>query len=245
MLAWTASHEWSHDINRNRPTRLDSMMVLGLVVLGLGLARSWPPLVVVTAASLCVALGAGLPVTQWLAVLGGQFRQNRFVALAWLVLPLIGVLERHGLQHHARTMMQRLHQMRATALLILYLLIRQLGAALGLASLGGQAQMVRPLVLPMAQAALERDGPCPPCVLQQLAAHAAAVDNIGLFFGEDVFMAMGSILLAQAVLVQQGLAVEPWQLAIWSIPTALAAAAIHSARLLALGRAWRRSMAGR
>jgi uncharacterized membrane protein len=221
------------------------IMLLGLMVLGLGLARSWPPLIVVTAASLSVALGAGLPVMQWLEVLGGQFSQNRFVALAWLVLPLIGVLERHGLQHHARAMMQRLYALRAPVLLILYLLIRQLGAALGLASLGGQAQMVRPLVLPMAQAALERDGPCPPCTLQQLAAHAAAVDNIGLFFGEDVFMAMGSILLAQAVLVQQGLAVEPWQLAMWSIPTAVAASAIHGTRLLFLGRAWQRDMGSR
>lgn len=222
------------------------MMLLGLAVLGLGLARSWPPLAVVTAASLCVALGAGLPVAQWLDILGGQFSQNRFVALAWLVLPLIGVLERHGLQHHARAMMQRLHQPRAAALLILYLLIRQLGAALGLASLGGQAQMVRPVVLPMAQAALEKEGqPCAPHILQQLAAHAAAVDNIGLFFGEDVFMAMGSILLAQAVLVQQGLAVEPWQLAMWSIPTAVAASAIHGARLLVLGRAWRHDMGDR
>ena len=220
-------------------------MLLGLVVLGLGLARSWPPLAVVTAASLCVALGAGLPVTQWLDILGGQFSQNRFVALAWLVLPLIGVLERHGLQHHARTVMQRLHRMGPATLLLAYMLIRQLGAALGLASLGGQAQMVRPVVVPMAQAALEKEGPCPACILQQLAAHAAAVDNIGLFFGEDVFMAMGSILLAQAVLVQQGLPVQPWQLAMWSIPTALAAAAIHGARLLLLGRAWRRGMRDR
>ncbi len=218
------------------------MMLLGLLVLVLGLARGWPPLPVVTAASLGVALGSAMAVEQWLAVLGEQFSKNRFVALTWLVLPLIGVLERYGLQHHARAMVQRLHRLGASRLLILYLLIRQLGAAVGLASLGGQAQMVRPVVLPMAQAALERHGRCPPHVLQQLAAHAAAVDNIGLFFGEDVFMAMGSILLAQAVLVQQGIPVEPWQLAVWSMPTAMAAAALHSGRLLALGRAWRRAM---
>ena len=42
-----------------------------------------------------------------------------------------------------------------------------------------------------------------------LRANAAAVDNIGLFFGEDVFIAIGSILLIKSFLEQNGFIVEP------------------------------------
>jgi uncharacterized membrane protein len=67
-------------------------------------------------------------------------------------------------------------------------------------------------------------------------AHAAGVDNIGLFFGEDVFIAIGSILLIRSFLEQNGIRVEPIDLAHWAIPTAVAAFIIHGARLLLLDR---------
>jgi uncharacterized membrane protein len=62
------------------------------------------------------------------------------------------------------------------------------------------------------------------------------VDNIGLFFGEDVFIAIGSILLIKSFLEQNGIQVEPADLAKWAIPTAIAAFIIHGARLALLDR---------
>ena len=67
-------------------------------------------------------------------------------------------------------------------------------------------------------------------------AHAAAVDNIGLFFGEDVFIAIGSILLVRAILEQDGIVVAPLDVAVWAIPTAIAAFVVHGIRLLLLDR---------
>src|SRR5205823_14611778 len=67
-------------------------------------------------------------------------------------------------------------------------------------------------------------------------ANAAAVDNIALFFGEDIFIAIGSILLIRGFLDQNGIHVEPAQLAIWAIPTAVCALIIHCTRLLLLDR---------
>jgi uncharacterized membrane protein len=69
-----------------------------------------------------------------------------------------------------------------------------------------------------------------------LRAHAAAVDNIGVFFGEDIFIAIGSILLIKGVMEQAGFRVLPTELAVWAIPTAIAAFVIHGARLLLLDR---------
>jgi uncharacterized membrane protein len=57
-----------------------------------------------------------------------------------------------------------------------------------------------------------------------------------VFFGEDVFIAIGSILLIRAVMEQNGIEVKPLQLALWAIPMAIAAFIVHGARLLLLDR---------
>jgi uncharacterized membrane protein len=122
-------------------------------------------------------------------------------------------------------------------LLIGYLLFRQLTAALGLTSIAGQAQTVRPLVAPMAEAAAEGDGP--PLTedeVQEIKAVSAATDNIGLFFGEDIFLAIGSILLMVGFLDQNGITIEPLHLSVWAIPSAIAAFLVHGARLVLFGR---------
>jgi uncharacterized membrane protein len=70
----------------------------------------------------------------------------------------------------------------------------------------------------------------------RIRAHAAAVDNIGVFFGEDIFIAIGSILLIRGFLDQNGIHVEATSLAVWAIPTAIAAFLIHGTRVLLLDR---------
>jgi uncharacterized membrane protein len=128
--------------------------------------------------------------------------------------------------------------------LLAYFAIRQVTAALGLTSLGGHAQMVRPLIAPMAEGAAEnRYGELPEKTRNRIRAHSAAVDNIALFFGEDIFIAIGSILLIRGFLEQNGVNVEPTQLAIWAIPTAICAFIIHCFRLLLLDRSIRKDLA--
>ena len=61
---------------------------------------------------------------------------------------------------------------------------------------------------------------------------SAATDNVGLFFGEDIFIAIGSILLMIGFLEQNGISLAPLELSVWAIPTAIIAFLIHGARLL-------------
>ncbi|MDE2164185.1 MAG: DUF969 family protein, partial [Alphaproteobacteria bacterium] len=114
--------------------------------------------------------------------------------------------------------------------------IRQLTAAMGLTSLGGHVPMVRPLIVPMVEAAAGQQTALDDETRQTLRAHAAATDNIGLFFGEDVFIAIGSILLVCGFLAQNGIIVAPLNIALWAIPTAIFAFAIHATRLWLLDR---------
>jgi uncharacterized membrane protein len=71
------------------------------------------------------------------------------------------------------------------------------------------------------------------------------VDNVAVFFGEDIFIAIGSILLIKGFLEQNGIHVEPAHLALWAVPTALCAWLIHNTRLVLLDRSLKRELSGR
>jgi uncharacterized membrane protein len=170
-----------------------------------------------------------------LKAFGHAFNTSRYVSLVWLILPVVGLLEQHGLQARARGLVAALRGATAGRVLLAYLALRQATAALGLAALGGHAQMVRPLLAPMAEAAAEAqsDG-ASGVVAHEIRAYAATADNVGAFFGEDIFIAMSSILLIRGVLQGLGADVEPLRLSLWAIPTAVAAFGVHGWRLLRL-----------
>jgi len=217
------------------------MLVLsGLAVVVLGFAFRINPLAVVVAAALVTGLAAGIDFVKVVAALGHAFAANRFVATAWLVLPVIGLLERGGIRERARALILKLKGATVGRLLIAYMFLRQVSAALGLVALGGQVQMVRPVIAPMAEAAAEREHPLDDDTRETVRANAAAADNVGVFFGEDIFVAIGSILLIKGFLEQNHIVAQPIQLAVWAIPTAVLAFLIHGARLLLLDRKLRR-----
>jgi uncharacterized membrane protein len=216
------------------------LTLIGIVIVVAGFALRLNPLLVVTVAGLATGLASGLGIVAVIAAFGKAFTESRYVAIVWLVLPVIGLLERSGLKERARSAIAGIPAATTGRVLMLYFAIRQITAALGLTSLGGQAQMVRPLVAPMAEGAAEnRFGQLTDTTRFRIRAHAAAVDNIAAFFGEDIFIAIGSILLIKGFLEQNGLRVEPSQLALWAIPTALAALVIHFVRLALLDRSLR------
>lgn len=114
----------------------------------------------------------------------------------------------------------------------------QITAAVGLSSIGGPAQAVRPLVVPMAEAAARRTHPrYTRKMREKLRSYASSADTIGLFFGEDVFIAIGSILLITGFVdATYNLKLEALQIALWAIPTAICAFLIHAPRLWLLDR---------
>jgi len=219
--------------------------LIGIVVVVVGFVLRINPLLVVTVAGLATGIASGLAPLEVVAAFGKAFITSRYVAIVWLVLPVIGMLEHAGLKERARAVIARLRTATTSRVLVVYFVIRQITAALGLTSLGGHPQMVRPLIAPMAEGAAENKyGDLPKKTRYKIRAHSAAVDNIALFFGEDIFIAIGSILLIRGFLDQNGIHVEPTQLAIWAIPTALCALIIHCTRLLLLDRKLRSEIEG-
>ncbi|MBA2772142.1 MAG: DUF969 family protein, partial [Sphingomonas sp.] len=76
---------------------------------------------------------------------------------------------------------------------------------------------------------------------EKVKSYSAATDNVGLFFGEDIFFAIGSIVLIQQTLATYGYNLAPLELALWAIPSAIAAFVIHGTRLWLLDRSLGRS----
>jgi uncharacterized membrane protein len=218
------------------------LTLIGVVIVVAGFALRLNPLLVVTVAGLATGLAAGLGLVGVITAFGKAFTESRYIAIVWLVLPVIGLLERAGLKERARAAIAGIPAATTGRVLMLYFAVRQVSAALGLTSLGGHAQMVRPLVAPMAEGAAEnRVGPLTDETRFLIRAHAAAVDNIAVFFGEDIFIAIGSILLIKGFLEQNGVRVEAAHLALWAVPTAVCALVIHFVRLALLDRRLRRT----
>ncbi|KUJ65492.1 hypothetical protein ACZ90_47240 [Streptomyces albus subsp. albus] len=222
------------------------IVLLGVLVVVVGFATRRNPLLVVGAAGIVTGLLGGLTPREVLAAFGNGFASSRSVTIFAITLPVIGLLERHGLQEQARTLVARFGKLTTGRFLALYLALRQVTAALGLVSVGGPAQTVRPLVAPMAEGAAERRfGPLPDKAREKIRSYAASADNVGLFFGEDVFLAVGSILLITGfVNTTYGTHLEPLHLALWAIPTAVCALAVHGWRLLRLDRQLERELLG-
>ncbi|MEO6263917.1 MAG: DUF969 domain-containing protein [Luteimonas sp.] len=216
--------------------------LLGIAIVVAGFVLRFNPVIVVVAAGLASGLLAGKPLPELLALLGESFVSNRALLLFVLTLPAIGVLERAGLREHVHAWILRLRGMTLARLLTGYLGLRQILSMLGLTNVGGHAQTVRPLLAPMSEAAAEKTlGTIDESTRQRILALDAATDNVGLFFGEDVFVAIGAVLLIQGFYAQNGIVLEPLQIALWALPTAIAAFVIHSIRIALFQRALQRA----
>lgn len=199
--------------------------LLGLAVMIVGFGLGLNGLVVVLAAALISGLIAGLSISQVLAEFGRSFLQTRYLSLPiFLMLPVIGLLERYGLREQASIWIRRLGGATAGRVILGYTAFRQLTIAFGI-PIGGQAGPVRPLVVPMAEGAARAalGDQLPDAAIQSIRAHAAAADNIGNFFGEDLFIAIGAVLLMKGFFVDAGIEVSTWSLALWGAPTAIVA----------------------
>ena len=220
------------------------LTLLGVAVVVVGFVIRLNPLLVIGAAAFVTGWAAGFSPVEILSAFGRAFNENRYVSLLWLILPLIGLLERYGLQERARMLIARIRVLTVGRLLVLYFILRQLTASVGLTSLGGHPQMVRPLIAPMAEAAAEKElGPISDDIRNRIRANAAAADNIALFFGEDIFLAISSILLIKGFLQQSGIIVQPFELSVWAIPTAVMAFLVHNTRVLLFDRKLKRQAA--
>src|SRR5919112_5106988 len=142
LLLWAASlfPDWGGTV----------WVLLAVLVVVAGFALRINAMLVVTVAGIVAAAIAGLSPLEVLNAFGEGFAGSRSVTVFIVTLPVIGLIERYGLQHQARKLISKLKVLTTGRLLAIYLLIRQGTAALGLTSIGGPRQAGRPLGQPHA-----------------------------------------------------------------------------------------------
>lgn len=209
--------------------------LMGIAVVVVGLRLRWRSTVVVVVAALVTGVAAGLPLfsaegvwlplvgkaPRWLThagttgivnLLGKSFADNRLMTLFILTLPAIGMVERYGLQEEAGRLICRVRAATVGRLLLVYQLFRILHGVLGI-RLNGHPSFVRPLVAPMAlgvrgsQVAIER-----------VKSAAAAAENYGNFYGQNLSPVQAGILLVFGVMQSQGLKLSVWDLVRHTLP---------------------------
>ena len=90
-----------------------TLTLLGVLVIVLGFAARLNPLLVVTAAAIVTGLAGGLDFIEVISAFGRAFNENRYVSVTFIVLPVIGALERAGLQERAKSFILSLEAMTA------------------------------------------------------------------------------------------------------------------------------------
>ena len=94
----------------------------------------------------------------------------------------------------------------------------------------------------MAEAAAEKQDPAlGEAQRERVKAYAAATDNVGLFFGEDIIFVFSLFLLFLGVLLVFGIELAPFELSVWALPSAICAFLIHATRLVLLDRRLRKA----
>lgn len=208
------------------------MLVLsGIVVMILGLAFRFNALLVILVAGIITGLAGGIGVRDTIAAIGKAFVTNRYMSLFILILPVVGIMERHGLRERAEYLIGKINAATAGRICMLYMLVRQITVALGI-TLAGMPAFVRPLIAPMAEAAALHGKEAPQEVLDEIRAMAASSDNIGNFFGQNMFIAAGGLLLIKGVMDQAGIPIELGDMVIYCISTAIIAYIFASIRYI-------------
>jgi len=220
---------------------LNAWPLLGVAVVVAGFALRFNPVLVVIVAGVVSGVASGMGIGDLLALLGTSFTSNRVLLLFTLTLPVIGLLERHGLRERARMWIAGFRKLSLTRLLVAYLALRQVLSMFGLIDIAGHAQTVRPLIAPMSESAAERNAVLDERARLRVRALAAATENVGRFFGEDVFLAFGAVLLIQRFFENEGIHLEPFAIALWALPTAIAAFVIQALLIVRFERSLRRS----
>lgn len=197
------------------------LSLIGVLIIIVGFILKIDTIAVVLVAGITTGLVGGLDFVEILTIIGDSFIKTRYMSLFLLTLPVIGILERYGLREHASSLIKRMKSVSAGRVLTVYYGIRELAAALSL-RLGGHVQFIRPLVNPMAHSAAEKlYGEVDEEIEEIIKGYSATVENLGNFFGQNVFVAAGGVLMIVATLGEQGIEVLPIDVAKASIPIAI------------------------
>ena len=199
------------------------MVLIGILMVIVGFALKLDSIAVIIISALATGFAAHMDITEILSILGQTIVNQRLKTILILTLPVIGISERYGLKEKAVSLIKKVKNLSTGKLLTLYCLIRQIAGAMSL-RISGHPQFVRPLINPMAQgAAISKYGKIDEKTEAKIKAAAASMDNYGIFYGLNLFLASSGVLLFANTLSVFGYATTGLDIAKASVPIAIIA----------------------
>ena len=221
---------------------MEYITLIGIVILVVGFALKLDSILVIMVAAVATALAGGLNPMEFLETLGNSFVSNRSIPI-FIIMVVTGTLERNGLKQAAAALMQKAKSASAGMVVGLYGIFRLVFAAFNV-SFGGVAGFVRPIVMPMAQAAAKnRAGKLTEAYLENIKGMASGMENVAWFFGQMLFVGTSGALLVQGTLADLGYQTELIDLMLVQVPIAITATVLTIALYLLLDRAYAKQAA--
>ena len=201
---------------------MEYLKLIGILTIVVGFALKWDVIAVVLISGLVTGLVSGLDFVQILEIMGKAFVDNRLMSIFLISFPAIALIERYGMKERAAELIGKIKNATAGKVLSIYMVVRILASAMSI-RLGGHVQFVRPLILPMSEAAGETSikKPLNEKQSERIKGLAAAVENYGNFFGQNIFLGNSGVLLIQGTLAAAGYEVTLGSIAQASIPVGI------------------------
>lgn len=199
-------------------------ILIGIVIIVVGFSLKLDVLAVVITAGVATGLAAKIDFFKILEIMGKAFVENRLMSIFLISFPVIAILERYGLKERSAELIGNLKNATAGKILGFYMIIRSVASALSI-RIGGHIQFIRPLILPMSEAAAEasKGGKLSEDETERLKSLSGAVENYGNFFAQNIFVGASGLLLIQSTMGENGYNVSLKSLAFYSIPIGIIA----------------------
>ena len=195
----------------------------GILIVVVGFACKLDAILIIMVAAVTTAIVSGMDPIAFLETMGSSFVSNRSMCVFIMTLVITGTLERNGLKQAAAAVMNKIKGATAGIVVAAYGVFRLIFAAFNV-GFGGVAGFVRPVIMPMAQAAVEKDGePIAEEQLENIKGMSAGMENVTWFFGQVLFVGGSGGLLVQSTLKGLGYEVELIDLAAVEVPVAITA----------------------
>lgn len=205
---------------------MELLKLLGILIVVVGFVLKLDSILIIMVAAIVTALVAGMDPVVFLETLGSSFVSNRSMCVFVMVMLVTGTLERNGLKQAAANLMGKFKNASAGVVIAIYGIFRLIFGAFNV-SFGGVAGFVRPIVMPMAIAAVEKDGKkIDEDYAENLKGMASGMENIAWFFGQVLFVGTSGMILVQSTLADLGYKVELVDLMKVQIPVAIIAVAV-------------------
>lgn len=200
---------------------MEYLKLLGILIVIIGFALKLDSILIILSAMVVTALVGGLGVEGLLETLGKSFVANRSMSIFIIIMLVTGTLERNGLKEAATKLISRTKGATAGKIVGAYGIMRGFFGAFNV-GFGGVAGFVRPVIMPMAIGAVEKDGKTIHEEHEEaIKGMASGMENIAWFFCQVLFVGGSGALLVQSTLAELGYEVELIDLAKVELPVAI------------------------